>query len=366
MAKIPNRQIALIKKAENEATFELLKQIGVFGNPSDKGDIIVSKNGATWTIKKDVIKKFGLTQAQIDIINNTSGVNTGDNAVNTTSNTYADGKVADVINDGVTDIAPSQNAVFDALALKESLSNKGASNGYVPLNVNSLIDQVYLPSYVDDIIEGIWINSTTFNVSGSPITLEVGKIYVSTDSGKQYRYSGSILIQITNGLISSTSDVPDSADRRYVTDLQLLSFVPISGILPYAGSSSPSGYLLCDGSAVSRTTYAALFAVIGTTYGAGDGGTTFNIPDLRQRFPLGKAASGTGSTLGGTGGTIDHVHSIDPPITTTSTPSANQTAATPVLGSVPSTAHTHTVDIPAFNSTSANPPFISVNYIIKT
>lgn len=56
----------------------------------------------------------------------------------------------------------------------------------------------------------------------------------------------------------------------------------------YAGASSPSAdWLMCDGSAVSRTTYAELFAVIGTTYGSGNGSTTFNLPDLRGRVPVG-------------------------------------------------------------------------------
>ena len=63
----------------------------------------------------------------------------------------------------------------------------------------------------------------------------------------------------------------------------------------FGGSTAPDGYLMCDGAAVSRTTYAALFAVIGTTYGAGDGSTTFNLPDLQGRFPLG-AGSGDGLT----------------------------------------------------------------------
>ncbi len=101
--------------------------------------------------------------------------------------------------------------------LKEDKINKGAANGYAPLNSGSLIDQIYLPSYVDDIIEGIWINSTTFNVSGSPVVLETGKIYVSTDTGKQYRYSGSLLIQITNGLIASTNDVPEGSSLYFTT-----------------------------------------------------------------------------------------------------------------------------------------------------
>jgi len=70
-----------------------------------------------------------VTDAQQTVIGNTSGTNTGDDATNTTSNSYADGKVADSITDGVTTVAPSQNAVFDALALKEN------ALGFTPENV---------------------------------------------------------------------------------------------------------------------------------------------------------------------------------------------------------------------------------------
>lgn len=81
----------------------------------------------------------------------------------------------------------------------------------------------------------------------------------------------------------------------------------------YAGSSAPDGWLLCDGSAVSRTDYSLLYAVIGTTYGAGDGSTTFNIPDLRGRFPVG---AGVNYNIGSTGGSEDsiipyHNHHVD-------------------------------------------------------
>jgi microcystin-dependent protein len=78
---------------------------------------------------------------------------------------------------------------------------------------------------------------------------------------------------------------------------------PAGVISQFAGSSAPVGYLLCEGQAISRTTYAGLFAVIGTTYGAGNGSTTFNLPDLRTRIPAGKNVSGTFGTLGSTGGT---------------------------------------------------------------
>ncbi len=71
--------------------------------------------------------------------------------------------------------------------------------------------------------------------------------------------------------------------------------IPVGAVLPYAGATAPSGYLLCDGQAVSRTTYATLFALIGTTYGVGDGSLTFNVPDLRGRFALGKDDMGGSS-----------------------------------------------------------------------
>lgn len=114
-------------------------------------------------------------------------------------------------------------------------------------------------------------------------------------------------------IVASTTVVTnlnaDTLDGSHAADLR----VPVGTISPYAASSAPSGWLLCDGSAVSRSTYAALSSLLsgdGYVYGTGDGSTTFNLPDLRQRFPLGKAVSGTGATLGGTGGAIDHTHTM--------------------------------------------------------
>lgn len=74
-----------------------------------------------------------------------------------------------------------------------------------------------------------------------------------------------------------------------------------------ANTTVPSGYLYCDGAAVSRSTFSALFGVIGTTYGAGDGSTTFNVPNLIDRYPAG-ANSGAGVSRGATGGAKDHTH----------------------------------------------------------
>ncbi|MEM7184669.1 MAG: phage tail protein [Spirochaetota bacterium] len=63
--------------------------------------------------------------------------------------------------------------------------------------------------------------------------------------------------------------------------------VPVASIVPYAGSTPPSGWLICDGSAISRNSYENLFSIIGTIWGDGDGNTTFNIPDARTASPAG-------------------------------------------------------------------------------
>ena len=69
-------------------------------------------------------------------------------------------------------------------------------------------------------------------------------------------------------------------------------------IFAFAGNTLPDGYLLCDGSQVSRTTYEKLFDVIGTTYGAGDGSTTFNLPNLTDKFIQGSDTAGTKKKAG--------------------------------------------------------------------
>lgn len=107
------------------------------------------------------------------------------------------------------------------------------------------------------------------------------------------------------------------------TDLYNVSIrMPVAAVTPYAGTAAPTGWLLCYGQAISRTTYADLFAAIGTTYGSGNGSTTFNVPDLRGRVVAGQDDMGgvsanrltgqsggvNGDTLGGTGG--DEVHTL--------------------------------------------------------
>jgi microcystin-dependent protein len=95
---------------------------------------------------------------------------------------------------------------------------------------------------------------------------------------------------------------------------QIADSNPTGVVLSYAGSAAPSGYLLCDGAAVSRATYADLFGVIGVQYGAGDEATTFNLPNMKGKVPIGKNSTDTDfDTLGKSGGAKSRSYSISIP-----------------------------------------------------
>ena len=153
------------------------------------------------------------------------------------------------------------------------------------------------------------------------------------------------------------------------------AMVPTGAILPYGGSSAPSEFLLCNGAAVSRTTYSSLFTVISTTFGVGDGSTTFNLPDMKDVFPMGKGT--TYSTLGGTGGAatknLAHTHTMTlsgyttstdvpgfrPGILAAASSESNDYSALKVTGTVASgSGGSATQDV--LN------PYLTLNYIIKT
>lgn len=93
-------------------------------------------------------------------------------------------------------------------------------------------------------------------------------------------------------------------------------FTPVGSVLPYAGASAPTGWLICNGQAVSRSVYSDLYAVCGTTYGVGNGTTTFNVPDLRDRLPMGAGTSyprgdtDTGQTTLTTSHLPGHTHTL--------------------------------------------------------
>lgn len=98
------------------------------------------------------------------------------------------------------------------------------------------------------------------------------------------------IVRAQDGTTARTYSSGDRIELRPVAALfqEIIQSTPAGSLMPYAGSSAPTGWLLCYGQPVSRTTYAALFTALGTTYGVGDGSTTFNLPDLRGRVIAGK------------------------------------------------------------------------------
>jgi microcystin-dependent protein len=104
--------------------------------------------------------------------------------------------------------------------------------------------------------------------------------------------NNTILENLLNGQLDATNLAP-----------ALGLGIPPGVTVPFAGSAAPSGWLIADGSPVDRGLYANLFAAIGTTWGAGDGSTTFNLPDMRDRVPVGRSAA---KALGSAGGEETH------------------------------------------------------------
>lgn len=172
---------------------------------------------------------------------------------------------------------------------------------------------------LNDIANQATFTSAADTTDNSTLTLSGGKLKVK-DNG----------IGSTQLASDASVDANRAIETNHIKDAQVTSaklatsaitaLMPAGLILPYAGSSAPTGYLVCDGSAQSRTTYATLFGIVGTTYGTGDGSTTFNVPDLRGRVIAGQDDMGgssanrltgltggvDGDVLGGTGGDEKH------------------------------------------------------------
>jgi hypothetical protein len=124
------------------------------------------------------------------------------------------------------------------------------------------------------------------HLHSAPVVLDSsGRATVYLVRGIGYR----VVVKDSAGVTVETIDPVIAYDDTYTPPTW--AQVPTGVVLPYGGSAAPTGYLLADGTAVSRTTYAALFGVIGTAYGVGDASTTFNVPNLCGRYPFGKGAS---------------------------------------------------------------------------
>ncbi len=167
--------------------------------------------------------------------------------------------------------------------------------------------------------------------------------------------------QTMNGEIDTINDIVNAGNN----------VVPVGAIMPWPGVSAPPGFLICDGALISRATYAGLFTAIGTTFGTGNGTTTFGIPDMRSRTPIG-AGQGAGLTnrvLGGVLGEETHL------LTEAEMPShehpiegnyANSLYATGSANNVPATLTTITTGSAGQDTPHNNmQPSIVLNFIIK-
>jgi microcystin-dependent protein len=162
----------------------------------------------------------------------------------------------------------------------------------------------------------------------------------------------------------------DGVTSAIQTQINNIASVPAGVINPWAGvaGSPPTGWLLCDGTAVSRSTYSTLFGIVGTAYGVGDNSTTFNLPNLKGKVPVGLDSTQTEfDTRGETGGAKE--------VTLTEAQMPAHTHTSLILGSgggstgIPVTASANTnTNTGSAGSGAAHPnlqPYIVVNYIIK-
>jgi len=112
-------------------------------------------------------------------------------------------------------------------------------------------------------------------------------VFVFADAAARTSAFSAASITLAEGWFSYLTGTNSTEYYDGAAWVAVVTAAPAGRIEAYAGATAPTGYLLCDGTAVSRTTYATLFAVTSTTYGVGDGSTTFNVPDLRGRVAVG-------------------------------------------------------------------------------
>lgn len=181
---------------------------------------------------------------------------------------------------------------------------------FVSTQLCAYLHQIGIPEYN---ASQVYYTNSYCNYNGVPY-----KSLVDDNTGNQPDISASEWASIyhdaplTGTPTAPTPTAGDNSTKIATTAFVQSSAVPSGMIMDYAGTSVPSGWLECDGSAVSRTTYAGIFAAIGTTWGSGDGATTFNLPVSARRAVVGRGGTATatlGNTVGSIGGAETHAQS---------------------------------------------------------
>jgi len=154
------------------------------------------------------------------------------------------------------------------------------------------------------------VPTTLLDVSGTTTTVSL-EVTGGANLGGNVTAAGTVQGNIVKALSSLElpSETIDNTSGKIINVFD--NVVPVGGLIPFGAAAAPSGWLLCDGTAVSRAGFADLFAVIGETYGVGDGVTTFNLPDMQSRIPVGlDAGESDFDALGKTGGEKDHTLTV--------------------------------------------------------
>jgi microcystin-dependent protein len=157
------------------------------------------------------------------------------------------------------------------------------------------------PVVTNTTISSTWANTTLTNIA-SALTDSLAADGQTTATGN-LKMGANRITGLADGITSTdaaTKGYVDTADAALTAAIAAIALIPTGSITMWPTGTAPTGYLLCAGAAVSRTTYAALFAIVGTTFGVGDGSTTFNLPNYTNRMPY-------GTTVGTTGGSADAV-----------------------------------------------------------
>lgn len=208
-------------------------------------------------------------------------------------------------------------------------------------------NQVITSTVMNNIIDQTLFTSDA--LSGSTLALVAGKIKVAT--------SGITSNEMAVNAVTANA-IADGAVTQAKTSNML---VPAGAIMPFAMNGAPTGWLAADGTAVSRSTYATLFAAIATTYGVGDGSTTFNVPDLRGYFVRGSGTNGDGTASGTFG-----AKQADELKSHTHTYTFKSTTGGSSAGGDPNSITNTSVTTGATGGTETRPKNIAMFYCIKT
>lgn len=252
------------------------------------------------------------------------------------------------------------------------------------------------PANALDVAGGAIQISSSGGTSRTVISADSTDSIVAVSDDRNFVVKTNAVSRLTVNSSTATSTVPvvlpadpttslEAATKQYV-DTVGTSSSPSGIIAPFAGTSAPTGWLSCDGAAVSRSTYAALFAAIGTTWGVGDGSTTFNVPDLRGMFLRGTGTNATGSSSGAVGPSVgayaadtylNHSHGITDlghthsfgnfyNVTGGGSPTNNGSSGGPTSYTTGSSPTGITVNTSTTGGTETKPKNYGVLYIIKT